>query len=100
MLELKIPEKMSLNWARYVVNDRAQRDDEQYEINLINFYESLINYRGYTATKKNGKTVCVSNGISYGDRTLQRRRAYEVMELIRDRLFNREVQNEYSPFSR
>ena len=100
MLELKTPTKMTLNWARYVVNDRARGDDEQYEINLINFYESLINYRGYIATKKNGKVVCVSNGINYGDRTLQRRRSYEIMELIRDRLFNREVQDEYSPFSR
>ena len=85
-------EKISLKWSRFVIHSR-HRSGESYQESIKSLYESLINTKGYRVVKTRGQQiVAMPTGINYGDRVLQRRRTYEIMELIRDATEERTVE--------
>ena len=81
----KTPVKLSLNWVRSVVYEHGRIHDSDP---ILELYNSLISKPPYYVSVRKGK-ISTNVKIDYGDRTAQRRRTYEIMELIRDKLEHR-----------
>lgn len=91
MLNLQTSGKLSLEFVRSILADHTRNGIGDICNQINGFYCSLVDVMPYYATCRNNKIVmeCKRN---YGNRESQRRRVYEIMEVVRDTVFHRMVE--------